>query len=308
MNDTKYYYKKISLNLILLLLLTTQIYAKDIINKPIRDIEVTLSYTLDIEGRRTTTLNLTSLLPQTMDKKQVISNIVFSPEPNNIFTQNGNEYAQWTLKGKTIKSIIEIRFNAKLHQQILENIKSKTKLHKKNRLKFLRREKYVEVGSKTLKNAERKIKHSDNNVKQVEFILKFVKKNMKPTNATREMLGASKALIAGKGDCTEYTDIFIALCRQFKLPAKHMSGYIITQNGCVGHSWAEVYTEEKGWLIVDPLHMDQKLGKFKKLNNKYLAFSSIRNDSELGKGMLYSWNIKQAKTAKVTPKLTAIDK
>lgn len=293
---------------VFLLLFSSPLFAHDVTDNLERTLQVSLSYHLDVEGKRSTIVNITSLLPQSITGKQEISNITFSPEPENTFSKFGNQYAQWRLTGKSIKNVIEIRFEAKIFRQILDKKSTHEKLTKQEYLKYLKREKYLDVGSKIIKQAQNAIKRKSIDIEQVEQILKFVTKNMKPTRASREMLGAAKAIKKGKGDCTEYTDIFVTLCRQFNLPAKHMSGYIITDNGSIGHSWAEVYTKEKGWIIVDPLHMDQKLGKFEKLNNKYLAFSSVRNDSELGKGMLYAWNVNQAKKAQIVPRLIAVDK
>ena len=155
---------------------------------------------------------------------------------------------------------------------------------------------------------KRKLKKKNNDIEQVEEILKFVDKNMKSSKASRAMLGASKALEKGKGDCTEFTDVFVALARQFGIPARHVSGYIVTKSTSIGHSWAEVYTRDKGWISVDPLHNALKYGTFEKLQNKYLAFSDIRNDSELDYGMLYSWNVKNGTGARVMVRVMAVEK
>ncbi len=283
------------------------LFAKDITNQKERNLKITLNYNVNIEGKRSTIVNLTSLLPKTIIGKQEISNMTFSPQPDNTFSQFGNQYAQWKLKGENINNVIEIRFNAKIYQQILKEKTKDIRISKQEILTFLKKEKYIAVNNNSIKQAKNSIKISNNDIKQVNEILNFVIHKMKPSKASRNMLGAVKALKNGKGDCTDYTDIFVTLCRQFKLPAKHISGYILTKNASIGHSWAEVYTKEKGWIIVDPLHMDQKLGNFNKLDNKYLAFSSIRNDPILGKGMLYSWNVKKAKKAKIIPQLIAID-
>lgn len=283
-------------------------FARNVLDKPVRDLDITISYFVEIKGNRSTVFNFTSLLPKNIKGKQETSNISFSQQPYSVFSENGNKYAKWKFSGKNIKLVIKVRFSAKLFQQVLSEKTDVERLLKNERHQFLMREKYLDVGSRRVKNAKKKIKKKNNDIEQVEEILKFVDKNMKSSKASRAMLGASKALEKGKGDCTEFTDVFVALARQFGIPARHVSGYIVTKSTSIGHSWAEVYTRDKGWISVDPLHNALKYGTFEKLQNKYLAFSDIRNDSELDYGMLYSWNVKNGTGARVMVRVKAVEK
>ncbi len=302
-----YMFKAILLALAIFFIIRTPLFANAENNQTIKNINAVLSYYIDVEGRKNCTLDLISLLPQTINSKQDILDIKFSPEPERIFINSGNKYAYWKLKGKEIKNVIEIHLSIKLYQQLLET-KTQQELSKKDRLNYLKREKYLDVNAKIIKNAYELIPHTSNNIEQIKEILNFVDNNMKPSKAAFKMLGAAKALKQGEGDCTEYTDLFVTLCRQFGLPAKHISGYILTDKGSIGHSWAEVYSKERGWIYVDPLHMDNHLGTFDKLDNKYLAFSGIRNDQTLKKGMLFAWNVRNAKKARVVPKIVTHNK
>jgi hypothetical protein len=57
------------------------------------------------------------------------------------------------------------------------------------------------------------------------------------------------------GSCTEYTFLFIALCRANGLPARYVGGSNHRQDGVyvdtVFHRWAEVYLPPYGWVPVD---------------------------------------------------------
>ena len=305
---TKFYGRKHIPAALFFILLAVQVHANELIERPIRDMQVELSYQLEVSGRNNTIFELTSLLPQTIPGKQEIGRLSFRPQPDRIYRHNGNRYAHWRFRGKRITHTIAIIFRAKIFQQILQTKEQAEPLSATERSRFLRREKYLDVNQRRIKNACRKIPRKDNEVEQVEAILTYVKKNMRPAKASRKMLGAADALRKGRGDCTEYTDLLVTLARQFKLPARHISGYILSDSTSIGHSWAEIYTREKGWITVDPLHMDLNLGTFSALNNKYLAFSGVRNDRELDNGMLYAWKVTRGYGARVLVRARATDR
>lgn len=62
------------------------------------------------------------------------------------------------------------------------------------------------------------------------------------------------------GSCSEYTILFIALCRANGLPARYVGGTRQREEGIyvdtVFHRWAEVYLPPYGWVPVDVTHDD----------------------------------------------------
>jgi hypothetical protein len=78
--------------------------------------------------------------------------------------------------------------------------------------------------------------------------------------------GALWALVNGTGDCSEYSYLFVALCRAVGIPARVNVGFGFqgSQESVVdGHMWAEYYLQDYGWVPVDPTWnvfdaMDQK--------------------------------------------------
>ncbi len=269
--------------------------------------EVTLSYNLEVKGDRQTTVDLTSLLPQSFPGQQEIESVVFSPAPSNIFRKNGNRYASWRFKGRKIKRKIEVTLRFSTIRQVLVEKTADGELSERERSEYTRSEEYLDVGNNMIRQAARQIGRRDTELEQVRAILDFVCANLESTKAVRKMHGAVATLKRGRGDCTDYTDLLVTLCRQFKLPARHVSGYLLTRPLCLPHSWAEVYIRDKGWIIVDPLHMDLGLGSFEVLHNKYLAFSRVRNDSELNNGMLYVWTVLHGSKARVLVRVKVRD-
>jgi hypothetical protein len=65
----------------------------------------------------------------------------------------------------------------------------------------------------------------------------------------------------GTGSCSEYTFLFIALCRAVGLPARYEAGTALRKDDAsvddVHHRWAEVYLPGYGWIPVDPSRGDQ---------------------------------------------------
>ncbi len=61
--------------------------------------------------------------------------------------------------------------------------------------------------------------------------------------------GASKSLLSLKGDCAEFSAVFVSLCRASGIPARPVTCNWIKGGG---HQWAEVFLSPYGWVPVDP--------------------------------------------------------
>jgi transglutaminase-like putative cysteine protease len=85
---------------------------------------------------------------------------------------------------------------------------------------------------------------------------------------------AGSVLRTGKGSCSEYAYLMIALCRLHGIPARYAGGSALVQTGAAGasagardvavlqtvdrvfHRWVEVYLPRVGWYPVDPARDD----------------------------------------------------
>jgi transglutaminase-like putative cysteine protease len=67
---------------------------------------------------------------------------------------------------------------------------------------------------------------------------------------------APAVLERGNGSCSEYTFVFLSLCRAAGLPARYAGSIAIRGDDAslddVFHRWAEVYLPNYGWIPVDP--------------------------------------------------------
>jgi transglutaminase-like putative cysteine protease len=67
---------------------------------------------------------------------------------------------------------------------------------------------------------------------------------------------AAEALEKGQGVCQDHAHLFIAGCRVLGVPARYVSGYLLTEvdehDAVASHAWAEAYLDDLGWVSFDP--------------------------------------------------------
>jgi len=115
----------------------------------------------------------------------------------------------------------------------------------------------------------------------VDRIFRWVKRHVQDESYVRKPRGALYALEKGKGDCTEYMVLFMALCRRAGIPARAVGGYICPRNRMLSssgyHNWAEFY-EAGRWWIADPLR-----GVLRDQSENYVALREIgEEESPMG--------------------------
>lgn len=63
---------------------------------------------------------------------------------------------------------------------------------------------------------------------------------------------AAEALAGEYGVCQDHTHIFISAARTLKIPARYVTGYLLTDDKDEAHhAWAEVYVADLGWVGFD---------------------------------------------------------
>src|SRR5262249_49646427 len=80
------------------------------------------------------------------------------------------------------------------------------------------------------------------------------------TDVTAVTSTAADVLAARSGVCQDLAHVLIGLCRAAGIPARYVSGYILTtpngtapnRGGDRSHAWAEVWTPSHGWRGLDP--------------------------------------------------------
>ena len=73
---------------------------------------------------------------------------------------------------------------------------------------------------------------------------------------------APAVLERGNGSCSEYSFVYISLCRAAGLPARFAGSIVVRSDDAsyddVFHRWVEIYLPGYGWFPVDPSRGDQK--------------------------------------------------
>jgi transglutaminase-like putative cysteine protease len=99
---------------------------------------------------------------------------------------------------------------------------------------------------------------------------------------------ADEVFALGSGVCQDMTHVFLAVCRAVGLPARYVSGYLLTESEhAASHAWADVWlADEGGWLSCDITHGELAFGHFCRLavGRDYLDACPIRGVRRGGTG------------------------
>jgi transglutaminase-like putative cysteine protease len=115
------------------------------------------------------------------------------------------------------------------------------------------------------------ISESDNPIEKARKIINWISSNIE-YEAQSENKGASWAYDNRKGDCSEYADLMITLLRIKGIPARKVTGLLVSNNpnfrpsvgeelvytfsnsedSIMGHAWMEYYVPNIGWIACDP--------------------------------------------------------
>jgi transglutaminase-like putative cysteine protease len=94
----------------------------------------------------------------------------------------------------------------------------------------------------------------------------------------------------GTGSCSEYTFVFIAMCRAAGIPARYAGAIVVRGDAAstddVFHRWAEVWLPGYGWVPVDAQAADkpspeQRAEAFGALDNRFLITTLGGGDSRI---------------------------
>lgn len=216
------------------------------------------------------------------------------PRPLNVTIDEDGNYLAWYRLNRNQKLDINLIGSSKLYTY------SKVKdpvLNDDLKKKYTKPDKYWEADNPQIKNKLEEIlsKNLDaSNQNKVRLIYHFVVDNLK-YNQSRvsnkiERLGAVTVLNnPNEAVCMEFTDLFIALTRAARIPARELDGFAYSSNSKLRpssleketlHSWPEYWDDKRGWVMVDPTWENTTTGVdyFEKLDLNHLVFS-IRGSS-----------------------------
>jgi transglutaminase/protease-like cytokinesis protein 3 len=256
-------------------------------NKIIRSniVELDICYDISVPGQ-THRISFVAILPETIPDKQKILGVTYSQKPSRIFSKNGNRYAVFVFIKPDRQEKVEITIKAELFRYDLFTAREKNGFNGYEYMgyrDFLEHEKYIEKDNPEIRRIAEGI-HGQTQIEIVKNIYNYVLDNMEYTTHNGKDWGAVKALQWKKGDCTEYSDLFVALCRAKNIPARFVAGYTVRFDDISPkHNWVEVFLQDHGWVPFDPSWGDfenfiLRDRAFSRMRPVYLYLTNIRND------------------------------
>jgi len=254
--------------------LKTEAQAKSIVR-----FSIVYSFYADTGCRK---LVVKTILPQNISQKQQVLEFTAFPTPDSIYQANGCNYANFTLQdiqgeqkirigGRALIYEYDVRKNLKKEGVLLKDYKVPDSLYQ-----YVLPERFIESADETIKQCADSLK-ARTLFGTVKNIYHYVQKNV-TYKEFHYSLGARNALLLKTGDCNEFADLFIALCRANGIPARKADGILMTEIGRGYHAWAEVFVDEVGWIALDPTQHQDALDF---MSRPHLYFSTIRNNPEL---------------------------
>ena len=203
---------------------------------------------------------------------------------------DGNPYAEFIFTEPKWPFELGITLNAELYRYDLSSVVENGFVTTKavGEKKYLQEETYLEKNHERIAAIATKL-NGRNEIDTIKKIYDFVLGTMEYGGYNPDNVGAVKALELKKGDCTEYTDLMVTLCRAKNIAARHTYGYTTEFGDTPKHSWVEVYTADYGWVPFDPTLGDSRKAAFDRLKPIYIYFSTIRNDEQLNNYQYFAY-------------------
>jgi len=190
----------------------------------------------------------------------ILHNISSSMEqPTILNDSSGNKYVCWRNIIIDEKQTLTIEMNYYLisfstrylvNSSLMVDYDTSSNLYKK----YTQPEELIQSNDLQIILMMENITSNESNVhEKVSKIYNFVTKHIRYAKQDKEK-GALWALENGVGDCSEYSYLFVALCRAAGIPARVQAGFAFRSLGETledGHMWAEYYLENYGWIPVD---------------------------------------------------------
>ena len=194
---------------------------------------------------------------------------------------SGNRYFHWnnltideeqTFTLELDYCVLSFNIHYLVNSSIVENYDTNSEIYKK----YVEPEELIESNdSRTISLAHNLTNNVDSWHEKAVEIHNFVYRHMHYEEQDEEK-GALWALENGAGDCSEYSYLFVALCRAAGIPARIQAGFCFHHSSEAledGHMWAEYYLENYEWIPVD---VTWRL--FDRIDDKH--FSSIQSVPE----------------------------
>lgn len=208
---------------------------------------------------------------------QTVFNYLITPEPVDVrIDAEGNWEAYFDLSPNSQKQI-EVTGKVNVFSQSKKK-ESSLELDKD----YLKSTKYWNTADKRILALASELKTPENIYKYVVKTLKYDYANVKKGLARTGSIDALERPTFAT--CTQFTDLFIAICRAAGIPCREVEGYAYSGDAFIDnlskeidllHSWPEYFDKDRGeWIMVDPTFGNTTGGIdfFNKFDMSHFAF------------------------------------
>jgi len=216
------------------------------------------------------TLEVNIALPENRDNQELLKEITYNIKPTKIATDRwGQKTAQFQFKnikpGKKISIQVTSIFETYDVRYFLypEKIGSLSDIPKEIKEKYLIDDEKYQINSEVIQETVKKVVGNEKNPYWImrnlhQYLIGHLHYLM---DGAWDM--APTVITNGHGSCSEYTFVFISLCRAAGLPARYVGSVWdrkeLAYMDDVYHRWVEVYLPNYGWIPTDPTHGDRDL-------------------------------------------------
>ncbi|MBN1216393.1 MAG: hypothetical protein JXA99_13245 [Candidatus Lokiarchaeota archaeon] len=145
------------------------------------------------------------------------------------------------------------------------------------------------------------INYRDNPIEKAEKICNWIGDYLIYDDSLNYEMGASWAYDNHRGDCSEFSDIMITLLRIQNIPARKVSGFLLSNQPIqnphigqiwnfstnigidslpfIGHAWVEYYVDNVGWIASDPTWHQLSDNYFNRIDFQRFTFNIGENFS-----------------------------
>lgn len=259
------------------------------------DDEVTLGLTLRVDPTRANdSVKLVLLLPDDIPGAQEVLE-VRSSHPWTERREGHHRYAVFQLSSLPWlwDTVVDLELDLRLWERDLAGLRAAghagAALAPEERKRYLAVEPRLEHDDRRVRALARRIPRGTDDLTLVRNTYRAVLEYLDYPGYLPKDQGVRRTVRSRSGDCTDYTDLLVSLLRARGVPARHLLGVMQDGGSADKHSWAEAWTEELGWIAVDPLLGDLGQVEFDDLRATYVAFSTERRDPVIGPYFYYRY-------------------
>lgn len=232
------------------------------------------------------TLDVYFAIPQDLNSQELLEPIKFDPEPRETLTDKwGQKVAHFQFadlaptRFVTVTMLASVRLYQNRYFVFPRKVGVLDDIPKEIREMYLVDDTKFSLESEVIQQAVKKAVGDETNPYWIgRKIFNYVIEHME-----YELSGgwniAPTVLERGNGSCSEYSFVYIAMCRAAGLPARYAGSIVVRGDDAswddVFHRWVEIYLPNYGWLPVDPSGGDSewpsaRANAFGYLNNRFL--------------------------------------